>query len=250
MLGEALRAGLAPPLIINRPVSSDHHGRAPSRSPRASHAISSAHLRQLHQRSAHAFDRCSAHLAIWLWFDPSLPISPNNPRQFFALDGGRRTARGPALPKANVRKNAPKLRPACDADCSTAASSSRLNRSVAYTHAGVLDAPAAPPRGGSFYLRSWGRVGHGLPYGTDGSREGRCPSPSWDATGANAPLPSNMQCGGVRPKAEACRITCYGLQNSLQKLLPHPEFDLGLLASARLNLFSTEPHRRFYSRNE
>jgi hypothetical protein len=41
------------------------------------------------------------------------------------------------------------------------------------------------------------------------------------------------------------RRTSHGLQNSLQKLLPHPESDLGLLASVRLNLFSTEPHRRF-----
>jgi hypothetical protein len=30
-------------------------------------------------------------------------------------------------------------------------------------------------------------------------------------------LPSNMEGGGMRPKAEACRITCYGLQSSLTK---------------------------------
>jgi hypothetical protein len=30
-----------------------------------------------------------------------------------------------------------------------------------------------------------------------------------------------------------------------ESLLPHPESDSGLLARARLNLFSTVPHRRF-----
>ena len=72
-----------------------------------------------------------AHLAIWLWFDPSLPISRENPRQQFEVfTRGRFTARGPARPKASVRKNAPTLKPACAAVSAITARSSAVQRTA------------------------------------------------------------------------------------------------------------------------
>jgi hypothetical protein len=64
--------------------------------------------------------------------------------------------------------------------------------------------------------------------------------------GATRPLPSVMFEGKAARKADfSSNITWLAKHFKNQKLLPHPESDLGLLARVRLNLFSTVPLRRF-----
>ncbi len=148
--------------------------------------------------------------ASWFRFEPTLPRCPKSRASSLRSTGGRRTARGPGLPRARVRRYAPTLSPASVAAASINARSFAVHR----TEIKLVFASSTrrrPRQGAACLLRGFGASLITAPLPGAGGLTGKgCPARR-GCNGGLAPLPSVMWNGCRRH----FRVTSHGLHTVL-----------------------------------